>query len=127
MSALWTQTYLFRDLGAAPDHLAITAWGRRFRVIPNEAVRRSVSGRNDAVVIDVVGPAPAQTLAPPQPDDVVFVDVVEDESEDITEVVELPTGVIELVYESGDDITLVNPAPTSNGMAESERGGLRGA
>jgi hypothetical protein len=127
MSAIWTQTYLFRDPGAAPDHLAITAWGRRFRVVPSEAVRRSASGRDVDVVIDVVGPAPAQTLAPPRPDDAESVGVVDDEEEEITEVAELRPGVIELVYESADDITVVKPGPAASAVADAATGGRRGA
>jgi hypothetical protein len=123
---MWTQTYLFRELGAAPDHLVITAWGRRFTVVPSEAVRQSAVGRAVDVVVDVIGPAPSQTLSPPQPDDVVMDDLADDGAEEVTDIAEGPTDVIELVYESADDITVVNPG-AATAAAQAAMGGRRGA
>lgn len=107
MSVMWTQTYMFRQLGATPDRLIITAWGRRFTVVPSERVRAEAAGDTRDVIIDVVGPSAPQ-IQPSHPDEVLHVDVTDEGSDEITEIVEAPSDVIELVYESGDDITVVN-------------------
>jgi hypothetical protein len=125
MSTMWTQTYMFRELGAAPDRLTITAWGRRFTVVPSEKARAEAANGDCDVVIEVVGPAAPQTQ-PPHPDEVVHVDVTDDSSEDITEIVEAPSDVIELVYESGDDITVVN-RDIARAAAEPAMGARHGA
>jgi hypothetical protein len=97
---------MFRELRAAPERLVITAWGRRFSVVPSEKVR-AAAACGGTVEVDVVGPS-AALLQPLRPDDVVHIDATEDGSEDVTEVLEPPSDILELVYESDDDITVVN-------------------
>jgi hypothetical protein len=69
---VWKKLHTIRALTvnatpSTPHHLKIRAWGREFRVVPSEALRKSTKESDCDVSVEVVGPlvpGEAQTRLP---------------------------------------------------------------
>jgi hypothetical protein len=114
MTATWNAVFGL-DVPEPPACLTITAWGRRFRLVPSRASTYAEVFPSDVVRVEVVGPDVAPRLGTSAPKDVIHVDFTEDVNNDITRLGDAPGNVLELVYEvaaEGEgDITAVSPNP----------------
>jgi hypothetical protein len=114
----WKTVHRF-DVPEPPEYLAITAWGRQFRVVPTRPLRPGLGVPIDIVRVEIVGRIDVPSRQPPKPENVIHVDVLDDLTDDVAEVPE-PADVVDLVYElatqAHDDITAVStPGTPSDG------------
>lgn len=114
MTATWRAVFDL-DVPEPPACLTITAWGRRFRLVPARASTYAEEFPSKWVRVEVVGPDVAPRLGTSAREDVIHVDFTEDVNDGITRAGDTAGNVLELVYEvaaEGEgEVTAVAPNP----------------